>query len=597
MLFTVRAQRQIAVHVSQPGFFSELKRRNVYKVGVGYAVVAWVVLQAASILLPTFDAPAWALRLVVLLCVLGFPVALILAWAFEFTPEGIKRAESVRREHGSSDKTRRGVVALVMLAAVAGAALFILQTTIGNRAAKVPERSIAVLPLINSSGDPEQEYFSDGLSEELINGLAQLPELRVIGRSSSFRFKGKVEDARRVGEALGVSHFVEGSVRKAGDRVRISVALVNAKDGTQRWSQSYDRELKDIFTVQEEIARSVANQLSVALLGKNVRSPAEPSNQSLEAFNAYLQGEFHFAQFNIENTRRAIDAYKEAVRLDPTYPKAFAALAWAYCRLGFFSGAKGGAAFVEAQAAAERALSLNPKLALAHSASAYVHMNLHWDLAAAEAELLEAERIAPQDSTVKNTLANLRSYQVRREEALRLRQDAVALDPLNVTIHVNIVSDLIALGRHDEAAAVARRGLELQPSASQLHAALSRILMERGEADAALAEAKLEPAGIYERMAIALAETARGDQAAADAALGQLIREHSADNPWRIAVVYAYRGEGEKMFEWLERAYAIRDPRMINTATHPYFDRYRADPRMVAICDKVRLPVPPTARH
>ena len=304
-----------------PDFFSELKRRNVYKVGAAYAVAGWFLVQLASIVFPTFAAPTWAFRFFLIAVVIGFPVAVVLAWAFEITPEGIKRSADVAPNEANTHHTGRKLTAVILTIGLLALALFAFRFTKQSGPGARPDTSIAILPFVNASGDSNQEYFSDGLSHELINGLAQIQELKVIARSSSFRFKGKVEDARAVGQALGVGNLLEGSVRKAGDRVRISVALVNAADGTQRWSDTYERELKDIFRVQEEIARAVADQLRVTLLGERVRNAvAQPSNQSLEAYNAYLQGDSFFAQFNLESTNRAVEFYKEAIRLDPRYP-------------------------------------------------------------------------------------------------------------------------------------------------------------------------------------------------------------------------------------------------------------------------------------
>ncbi len=242
-----------------PGcFFAELKRRNVYKVAVAYAIIAWLLLQAGSILFPTFEAPGWVMKVFVTAIVAGFPLALVIAWAFEMTPQGMKRTENVSPDEKIPQWSRRKFTALIVSVALLATALLVFQFTRKSGpdhesavALGQPEKSIAVLPLVNQSGDPAQEYFSDGLSEELINGLGQIHELRVIGRNSSFHFKGKSDDSRAVGQGLGVANLLEGSVRKAGDRVRISVQLVDAANGSQRWSQTYDRELKDIFAVQK----------------------------------------------------------------------------------------------------------------------------------------------------------------------------------------------------------------------------------------------------------------------------------------------------------------------------------------------------------
>jgi serine/threonine-protein kinase len=574
-------------------FFAELQRRNVYRAAVAYGVAAWLVIQAADIMLPTFDAPQWAMKALVTAAALGFPVAIILAWAFELTSEGIVRTGDAPAAAPPTRHTGRKLTALITVLACLAAGLFVLQKLrTQSRAPSAIAPSIAVLPLVNSSGDPAQEYFSDGLAEELIGRLGHIPELRVIGRTSSFQFKGRTADARTVGSTLGVTHLLEGSVRKAGDRVRISVALVNTGDGSQRWSQSYDRELTHIFALQEEIARSVAEQLRVTLLGGEPRVTAEPSNHSLEAYNAYLQGEFFFAHFNLESTRRSIEFHREAVRLDPEYAKAWAALAWSYCRLGFFSGAAGADAFVQGRAAAEKALALNPNIALARAALAYVHMNLDWNLPAAEAVLRDAVARAPRDAGLKNTLAILCSYQNRREEALSYRREAVSLDPLNVIQQGNLASDLTSLGRYDEAEAIARRAVELQPASAQIHFLIARIHLGRGKPDDALREAQLEPAAIYRRTAIALAQAARGDHAAADEALRELIEHHANDNPFRVALVYSFRGEADEAFDWLERAYVAHDPRVINTASDSFLRALHSDPRFAAFCRKVGLTPP-----
>src|SRR6266481_5259521 len=248
-------------------FFGEAKRRNVYKVAAAYAVVGWLLIQVATQVFPFLEIPNWAIRLVILFTALGFPVALIIAWAFEVTPAGIKRTETA---DAAGQRSRGGTWIYIVLIGVAlSVGLFFLgRYTAGHAtprpsqaATPIPEKSIAVLPLVNESGDPKDEYFSDGLSEELIAALAQISGLKVIGRSSSFRFKDRKEAPKTIGEKLGVSTLLDGTVRKQGDRVRIVAALVNATDGIQLWTRTYDRELKDIFAVQQEIATAVAESL------------------------------------------------------------------------------------------------------------------------------------------------------------------------------------------------------------------------------------------------------------------------------------------------------------------------------------------------
>src|ERR1700758_1350588 len=311
-------------------FFGELKRRNVYKVAVAYAVVAWLLMQVASQIFPFFEIPNWVVRMVVLLLVIGFPIALIIAWAFEATPQGIKRTE-VADAAGQRSRGGAWIYIVVIGVALSVGLFFVGRYTAGRGTSQVrevtaasPEKSIAVLPLLNESGDPKDEYFSDGLSEELIAALAQISGLKVVGRSSSFRFKDRKEEPRTIGEKLGVSTLLDGTVRKQGDRVRIVAELVNAADGIQLWTRTFDRELKDIFAVQEEIAKAVAESLKVTLLGTDSRSAQASTTANTEAHNAYLQGHFYLVRRNAEDFRKAIDYYDQAIQLDPNYALAYA---------------------------------------------------------------------------------------------------------------------------------------------------------------------------------------------------------------------------------------------------------------------------------
>jgi TolB-like protein len=281
-------------------FFSELKRRNVYKVAVAYAIVGWLSIQIATQVFPFLEIPNWVIRLVIVVVVIGFPIALLIAWAFEATPEGIKRtevADSMPAAHGHKKHTWIYIVDVGVAFSVG--LFFVGRYTAGSHgaprqseAATVPQKSIAVLPLLNESGDPKDEYFSDGLSEELIAALAQIKELKVIGRSSSFRFKERKEEPKTIGEKLGVATLLEGTVRKQGDQVRIVAELINAANGIELWSRTFDRELKDIFAVQEETAKAVAASLKVTLLGADERSTTKAATKNTEAHNAYLQGHF-----------------------------------------------------------------------------------------------------------------------------------------------------------------------------------------------------------------------------------------------------------------------------------------------------------------
>src|SRR5215468_9245844 len=419
----------------KPSFFSELKRRNVYKVAVAYIVGGWALSQGIAQVLPVFDVPNWAIRLVVLLIIIGFPIALIVAWAFEVTPEGIKRTEAA----DAAGQRSRGVawIYVVLIGAALSVGLFFVgRYTAGHAtprlseaATAIPQKSIAVLPLINESGDPNDEYFSDGLSEELIAALAQISGLKVIGRSSSFRFKDRKEEPRTIGEKLGVGTLLDGTVRKQGDRVRIVAQLVNAADGIQLWTRTFDRQLKDIFAVQEEIARAVAESLKVTLLGADARSAQESAPTNVEAHNAYLQGHFYLVRRNVEDFRKAIGYYDQAIELDPEYALAYAERAEAWAILGDITGQRP-TAYPKARSDAEKAVAIAPTLAEARAALGFVRFIVDWKFTEGLNELKRAKELSPSNPTANDVLARLIGYLGRVDEAERQSRQAVELDPL-----------------------------------------------------------------------------------------------------------------------------------------------------------------------
>jgi len=582
-------------------FFAELKRRNVYKVAVAYAVVAWLLIQAASILFPTFEAPGWVMKVFIAVVAAGFPIALILAWAFELTPAGLKRTEFADEPPTKAPHNRVWIYVVTIGGAISIGLFFLGRYTVTSKqsgSVEVPPKSIAVLPLVNTSGDPGNDYFSDGLSEELIAVLAKIPGLKIIGRSSSFLFKGKSDDSRAIGEKLGVTNLLEGSVRKQGDRVRIVAELINAADGRALWSETYDRELKDVFAVQSEIATAVTEQLKIKLLGAPAKSDAAPSNNSLAAYNALQQGTFYFRLSTEEGTRKATEFYGEAIRLDPRYALAYAQLSAAWRQLAatwLVGGADADKGFAKARNAAQTALSLAPDLAAAHEALGWVLLTPDLDFAAAEVEFRKAEKLAPADAGPKFALSFLFAAQGRLAEAENIMRQTLPLDPLGVTRYLNLARILIADGRYDEAEAFLRKAIELQPAAARLHAYLTTLDLIRGNAAAALQNAQLEPKGFWQDYALALAQQAQSDHATADAALQTLIDKYAVGGPFQIATVHGLRKEPDKMVEWLERAYTEHDPGLTQLLGTRFIMNYRDDPRFAALCQKLKVQVPPTA--
>jgi TolB-like protein len=575
-------------------FFSELKRRNVYKVAVAYAVVGWLLVQVATQVFPFLEIPNWAIRLVILLTALGFPVALIIAWAFELTPEGIKRTEAA---DAARQRSRGGRwIAVVVIAAGLSLGLFFLgRYTVHNaaprqsEAATVAGKSIAVLPLLNESGDPHDEYFSDGLSEELIAALAQIRELKVIGRSSSFRFKERKEDPKTIGEKLGVGTLLEGTVRKQGDRVRIVAELINAADGIELWTRTFDRQLKDIFAVQQEIAAAVASSLKVTLLGLEERSSETPKN--VEAHNAYLQGHYYFQRRNLEDYRKAVEHYDEAIRLDPSYALAYAERSEIWTLIGDLIG-EGKTAWPKARSDAETAVAIAPALAEAHAALGWVRFFTEWKFAEGLSELKRAKELSPANPTANDLLARVIVYLGKLDEAEKQARQAVELDPLAFPAQNNLGRVLWYEGKLDEADAITRKAAELHPTAASSHRWQVLIAVQRGDPETALREALSEPDESYRLFELAIAHQARGDRKTADAALADLIANNRGLD-YQVAQVYAVRGEKEKAFEWLQIAFDNHDTGMLALLVEPLLRSLSDDPRYKTLLAKMAFPATP----
>jgi serine/threonine-protein kinase len=588
-------------------FFAELKRRNVYKVAITYAVVAWLVIQAASILLPTFEAPNWVMKAFVVLLAFGFVMSVMISWAFEATTEGLKRTKDVSPEISLPSWSARKFAAFIISLALIAAGLFAFQFLRpvgtsrrdvgqieegrpGGASLSISQKSIAVLPLLNESGDPKDEYFSDGLSEELIAALAQIKDLKVIGRSSSFRFKDRKEETKTIGEKLGVATLLEGTVRKQGERVRIVAELINAADGIELWTRTFDRELKDIFAVQQEIAAAVASSLKVTLLGADSSSAQTAATKSVEAHNAYLQGHFYFQRRNLDDYRKAVAYFDQAIQVDPNYALAYAERSEAWTQIGDLSG-QGKTAWPKAREDAEKAVAIAPALAEAHAALGWVRFFTEWKFAEGLSELKRAKELSPANPTANDLLARVIVYLGKLDEAEKQARQAVELDPLAYPTQNNLARVLFAEGKLDEADAIARKAAELQPTAASSRRFQVLVAVQRGDGETALREAQLEPDEGYRRFELALAQHVRGDRGAADAALADLIAYGRDQLAYQIAQVYAVRGEKEKAFEWLQISFDTHDTGTLGLLIDPLIRDLRPDPRYKSLLTKLGLPV------
>lgn len=592
-------------------FFSELKRRNVYKVAVAYAVVAWLTIQAASILFPTFEAPPWVMKVFVAVIILGFPIALAFSWAFEITPEGIKREEAVPPNESITHHTGRKIVALTIVAAVVAASLFAFQLLRPKQATKetassaANPKSVAVMAFANLSDDKGSEYFSDGISEELLTVLQKIPGLHVAARTSAFSFKGKNATAQEIGQKLGVAHLVEGSVRKAGDVVRIAARLTQANTGEEQWSENYTRNLKDVFAVQTELAQTIVEQLRGQLTGgaanpttkaeiqAEVRAAEKGGTRNVEAHEAYLQGRFFANRHSEKETDRARAAYERAVQLDPKFALAWAGLAqthvWA-CNYATEGGQKGfNDHLAAAREAVERALVLEPNLPDALYPKATIETNFDYDWKGAAETLRKALLLAPQDPALLMWAGNLAGARGEKTQSLEFNRRAVALDPVNAQARAFLASILSVLGHQEEARAEYAREIELNPSAPNSYAAVGLTYLLEGKFEEAAAAAQKDTADWARLLIVSCVRWAQKKVPESDAALAELIARTGETAAYQVAEVYAYRNDKDHAFEWLERARRQRDAGLPGLRTDSLLPNLHDDPRWDALLRKMGL--------
>ena len=473
-----------------------------------------------------------------------------------------------------------------------------LKTLLRPADAQTP--SIAVLPFVNLSRDDENEYFADGLAEELLNVLAKIRGLRVASRTSAFFFKGKDVDLATVAQKLNVATVLEGSVRKSGNRVRITAQLIEVATDSHLWSETYDRELTDIFAVQDDIAGAVVTELRTALLGEastaadSTRAATEVAalgrdrGDNPEAYRLYLQARFYLGRHRAEDVPRALALLQQAVALQPDYALGWTGLARAYRHQGEYTDNPVAPSYAQARAAAQRALDLMPDLAEAQLELGQIRMS-DWDWKGAEAPLSRALELAPDHAEALIASAMLARIRGRVDAALALAQRAVAVDPLSVDGYRIFASCQLAAGRLAEAEATLRTAIDLGPATGILRSALCGLMLRQGNPAAALATIREEPNEYARLMGTAFACQALGQKAEADAALGLLIERHAHTCAYQIAAVYAYRGEIDLAFEWLERAYVQRDHGLHSLRDLYFLRALHGDPRWPPFLAKMGL--------
>ena len=460
--------------------------------------------------------------------------------------------------------------------------------------ASIPQKSVAVLPFANDSGDKSEQFFSDGLSEDLITALSQFRGLKVINSDSSFKFRDSHDSMSTIAAKLGVARLLHGGVRRLGDEVRIRAELVNAADGSTLWSQHYDRPYKDLFKLQDDITAAVAAALKTRLLASaegGAQSDRPPSG-NLDAYTAFLKA---MAQPRTEaGLRRAIALLQQAHELDPDYATAYAveATGWRFLADLFLGGEQAQDANTRARQAANTALRIDPGLGRAHYARAYLLLGADFDWNGALHEARRVLQLAPHSGFAYSIMRQTLAAVGQTDAAIDMGRQRVAHDPLNAGAHESLALLLWAAGQGDAAEAALRKAIELAPQDSRMHANLALIRAQRGDAAGALAAARGEPPGFWHDFAMTVALQVGDDRAAADAALKHLIDDYADNGAYQIAEVQALRQDPDAMFRWLNRAWAQRDPGIQHLLTDPLVLHYRNDPRFAAYCHKVGLPLP-----
>ena len=464
-------------------FFAELKRRRVGKVAIAYGAIAWAVTEASSVVVPALHLPEWLVTAIVVFLMVGFPVAMVLAWIFDVGPQGIERTEPIAGAAPAMRVRLRMAYASVVLLLMAGLGYLLYERGFDRAHANEPHDSIAVLPFTNLSGDASRDYFSDGMSEELLNLLARVPGLKVASRTSSFAYKGRNLDIREVGRELGVETVLEGSVRQAGDQVRITAQLVDAETGFHLWSETYDRRLEDIFRVQDEIAAAIVDELRIELAPQEqeLAMRDKAPTQNVEAYELYLQGRAIWKRRGEDNLRKAIDLYQRALGLDPGFARAHAALASAYVVLPGYTKEKDDeqALMPMAEAAARQALSIDPKIGEAHAVLAQLNAE-RGDLLDAESGFFFAISLEPNEPTPHHWYSLLLGRVGRMQEALEQARRAYELDPTSAILASNLAAVHLVLGDDEQALRLSRLAAELGFDKQQ-NGVESTIAMRRGQ--------------------------------------------------------------------------------------------------------------------
>ena len=573
----------------EPSFFAELKRRNVYKVAAAYAVVSWLLIQIATQVFPFLEIPNWVVRLVIALVAIGFPIALVIAWAFEATSGGIQRTEDVNLSGERVPRKHVWIYVVVIAAVISVGLFFIGRYTAQPAISKNPptDKSIAVLPFVDLSQARDQEYFCDGISEEILDALAKIEGLRVVARTSSFSFKGKNADVSEIAQKLNVENVLEGSLRREGNRIRVSAQLVSASKGSNLWSDTFERELQGVFAVQDEITHAIVDALKVKL----AVAPAPRPRQDTEAYDLYLQGLYLSNKSDEESLRKSLNLFQRALEKDANFAKAWTGIAkaWEWLADAYVKPLE---AYPAVRAAAEKAIALDEAEAEAHCYLGDSKRVLDWDLAGGEAELRRALQLDPNSGTAHFFLALSLASQGEAESAQAEMTEAIKLDPLSPIIASFASMIDLSYGRFDDAIAEGRRTQLLDPNYFYPGSELAAAYREKGMFTEALElyQKAGEISGVPQP-GLAITYAKMGRRSEAERVFNEVktfATTHYVAGE-TIASVYVALNDNDSAFQWLERAYREHSGSLHGIAVRPAFRPLHSDPRFPDLLKRMGL--------
>jgi TolB-like protein/Tfp pilus assembly protein PilF len=585
-----------AGRVNPKNFLTELKRRNVYKVAIAYGVVAWLLMQVASQIFPFFEIPNWAVRLVVLLLVIGFPVAIILAWAFELTPEGLKRTEVADELPRKSEQKRAWIYVVIIAGAVAAGLFFFGRYTSSKRGAEMSEKSIAVLPFENRSEDKANAYFAEGVQDEILTRLSKIADLKVTSHTSTQHYKSVPENLAEIAKQLGVAHILEGSVQKSGDAVRVNVQLIKAANNSHVWAETFDRKLTDIFSVESDVAKAIADQLRAHITRQEEQVIAAKPTKNIEAYDAYLRGRYFWNKRTSDGIKHAIEHFQQSIERDPDFALGHAGLADSYIALTFYNFAAPHETMPKAKESAIKALALDNTLAEAHASLAHVLVNYDWNWSAAEKEFKRSIELKPDYATAHEWYAiHYLTATGRLEEAVQEMKKALELEPASLVMNTFMGATLYYAGRYDEAIDQCRKAIEMDPNFTVAHWHLGLAYEQKQVLDAATEEFKkaISLSGGSPLMKAALGRAYAKSQKKHEAnemlnELNELSKQHYV-SAYEVATIYVALGNNEQAFQLLEEAYAEHSFHLVYLNVSPQFKPVSSDRRFQDLVQRIGL--------